>query len=151
MNRKASSPTQPGQGIRKIVDLFHELSDLVDKARKYCTSNTAPKMGSMDSQDFDGLSEEAIEEEQKEYIHVMINACDLGMTDNVQCLCNSSWQCCHVAMTLLNKLIPNFKERAMAAENINSFCSPVCISTFFIHASQADMNQVASRCQQHMQ
>jgi hypothetical protein len=147
MNRKASSPTQPGRGIRKIVDLFHELSDLVDKAGKYCASNTAPEMGSMDSQDFDGLSEEAIEEEQKEYVHVMINACDLGMTDNARHHCNSSRRRCHIAMTLLDKLIPNFKERAMAAENINSFCSPVCISTLFIHASQADMNQVASRCQ----
>ena len=64
------------------MDLFHELSDLVDKAGKYCASNTVPEMGSMDSQDFDGLLEEAIEEEQKEYVHVMINICDLGMTDN---------------------------------------------------------------------
>jgi hypothetical protein len=66
MNRKASSPTQPGRGIRKIVDLFHELSDLVDKAGKYCASDTVPEMDSMDSQDFEGLTEEAIEEEWKE-------------------------------------------------------------------------------------
>ena len=39
-------------------------------------------------------------------------------------------------MTLMNKLIPNFKERAKVAENINSFCAPVCLSTVFVHASQ---------------
>jgi hypothetical protein len=68
MNRKGSSPTQPGRGIRKIVDLFHELSDLADKAGKYCASDTAPEMNSIDSQDFDGLTENAINEERKEYV-----------------------------------------------------------------------------------
>jgi hypothetical protein len=68
MNRKGSSPTQPGRGIRKIVDLFHELSDLTDKAGKYCASQTAPEMDSIDSRDFDGLSEKAIDEERKEYV-----------------------------------------------------------------------------------
>jgi len=73
MNSKGSSPTQPGRGIQKIVDLFHELSDLADKAGKYCALQTAPEMDSIDSQDFDGLTEKAINEEQKEY---MTNACD---------------------------------------------------------------------------
>ncbi len=80
MNRKGPSPTQPGRGIWKIIDLFHELSDLADKAGKYCVSEMAPEMDSINSQDFEGLTEEAIDEEQQEYI---INACDLGMTDNV--------------------------------------------------------------------
>jgi len=56
------------------VDLFHELSDLVDKAGKYYASQTAPKMDSINSHDFDGLTERAIDEEQKEY---MTNTCDL--------------------------------------------------------------------------
>jgi hypothetical protein len=73
MNSKRSSPTQPGRGIRKIVDLFHELSDLADKAGKYCASQTAPEMDSIDSQDFDGLTEKAIDEERKEYV---TNTCD---------------------------------------------------------------------------
>ena len=55
------------------MDLFHELSDLVDKAGKYCASQTAPEMDSIDSQDFDGLTEKAINEERKEYV---TNACD---------------------------------------------------------------------------
>jgi hypothetical protein len=74
MNRKGSSPTQPGQGIWKIVDLFHELSDLADKAGKFCASQTAPEMDSINSCDFDGLTEKAIDEERKEYV---INTCDL--------------------------------------------------------------------------
>jgi hypothetical protein len=52
------------------VDLFHELSDLVDKAGKYCASDTAPEMDHIDSQDFEGLTEKAIEEEKMEYVHV---------------------------------------------------------------------------------
>jgi len=56
------------------VDLFHELSDLADKAGKYCASQTVPEMDSIDSPDFDGLTERAIDEEQKEYV---TNACDL--------------------------------------------------------------------------
>ena len=68
MNRKGSSPTQPGRGIRKIVDLFHELSDLADKAGKHCASDTVPEMDSINSQDFDGLTEADINEERKEYV-----------------------------------------------------------------------------------
>ena len=67
-NRKGPSPTQPGRGIRKIVDLFHELSDLADKAGKHCASDTAPEMDSINSQDFDGLTEADINEERKEYV-----------------------------------------------------------------------------------
>jgi hypothetical protein len=31
---KKTSPTQLGRGIRKIVDLYHDLSDLLNKAKK---------------------------------------------------------------------------------------------------------------------
>ena len=55
------------------MDLFHELSDLADKAGKYCALQTAPEMDSINSQDFDGLTEKAIDEERKEYV---TNACD---------------------------------------------------------------------------
>ena len=55
------------------MDLFHELSDLVDKAGKYCVSQTVPEIDSIDSQDFDGLTEKAINKEQKEYV---TNTCD---------------------------------------------------------------------------
>jgi len=137
MNRKPPSPTQPGQGIQKIIDLFHELSNLVDKAGKFCASDTAPEMCSIDSQDFDGLTEDAIEEEQKEYMF-MINACNLDMTDNIMGHCDISCWHCHNAMVLLNNLIPNFGDRAKAAKNVNSFCALVCLTTHF-HASQPNM------------
>jgi hypothetical protein len=68
MNRKGSSPTQPGWGIQKIVDLFHELSNLADRAGKYCASDLAPEMDFFDCQDFEGMTEEAIDEERKEYV-----------------------------------------------------------------------------------
>ena len=53
--------------------MFYELSDLADKAGKYYASQTAPEMDSIDSQDFDGLMEKAIDEERKEYV---TNTCD---------------------------------------------------------------------------
>ena len=50
----------------------------------------------------------------------------------------------------MNKLIPNFEERVKAAENINSFCAPVCLSTCFISAGQSDLRtsckQVPTMC-----
>ena len=52
---------------------------------------------------------------------------------------NISHRRCHIAMTLMNKLIPNFEEMAKAAHNLNSFCSPVCLSTCFIYAGQPNM------------
>ena len=45
---------------------------------------------------------------------------------------------CHIAMILLNDLIPNFEARATAAEDIHSFCSPVRLTSHF-HADQPDM------------
>ena len=50
------------------MDLFHKLSDLADKAGKFCALQTVPEMDSINSCDFDGLIEKAIDEEQKEYI-----------------------------------------------------------------------------------
>jgi len=70
-NRKIS-PTQPGRGIRKIVDLYHDLSDLLDKAKKYHTvlnEHNPEIIEEMDRVDFIGMSEDDIEEEQKEYAH----------------------------------------------------------------------------------
>jgi len=68
MNRKGSSPTQPGQGIRKIVDLYHDLPDLVEKANKHLLNIWQSKREEMDNIEFAGMSEEAIEDEHKEYV-----------------------------------------------------------------------------------
>jgi hypothetical protein len=48
-------------------------------------------------------------------------------------------------MTLLNRLIPGFEERAKAADNLNSFCAPVRFTACFIYAGQPDMK---SSCKQ---
>jgi hypothetical protein len=69
-NRK-TSPTQPGWGIQKIIDLYHDLSDLSDKARKYHTilnERNPEKIEEMNRIDFIGMSEDDIKEEQKEYV-----------------------------------------------------------------------------------
>ena len=68
MNRKGSSPTQPGWGIRKIIDLYHDLPDLVEKANKHLPNIPQSEMEEMDKIEFAGLSEESIEEERKEYV-----------------------------------------------------------------------------------
>jgi len=56
------------------MNLFHKLSDLADKAEKFYALQTAPKMDFINSCDFDGLTEKAINKEWKKYI---INTCDL--------------------------------------------------------------------------
>jgi hypothetical protein len=68
MNRKGSSPTQPGRGICKIIDLYHDLPDLVEKANKHSTNIPRSESEEMDKLEFAGLSEEAIEDEHNEYI-----------------------------------------------------------------------------------
>ena len=66
--RKDYSPTQPGRGIRKIIDLYHELSDLVAKADMHAAmSSLLPEeIEDANSNDFAGLTEEQIDEEKKE-------------------------------------------------------------------------------------
>jgi len=63
-SRKACSPTQPGRGIRRVVDLYHDLPDLVDRAHKHALNMV--KKEEIDKIDFVGLSEEEIAEERKE-------------------------------------------------------------------------------------
>jgi len=69
-SRKGGSPTQPGQGIRRIVDLYHDLPDLVEKASKHMPSVMQSERDEIDKIDFAGLSNEAIEEERQEYVYV---------------------------------------------------------------------------------
>ncbi len=56
------SPYQPGRGIHKIVDLYHDLNDLVAKAGKH----DAMELGDIDDVELDGQSDKDIEEELKE-------------------------------------------------------------------------------------
>jgi hypothetical protein len=73
MNRKVCSPTQPGRGIRKIADLFHDLPDLVDKAERHDMMERlgpdSDEMKKVDAVDFLGMTEGAINEERQEYVH----------------------------------------------------------------------------------
>ena len=68
--RKPSSPTQPGWGIRKIIDLFHDLPELLDKADKHFMSQglEPDEMEKIDSDDFLGLTQEEIDKEHQEYV-----------------------------------------------------------------------------------
>jgi hypothetical protein len=83
LDRK-TSPTKPGRGIRKIVDLYHDVSDLLNKAQKHSSiiNELNPAMiEHMDSIDFVGMSEAEIEEERKEYAPLsQAHICDLGVT-----------------------------------------------------------------------
>ena len=63
------SKTQQGRGIRKIVDLYHDLTELLDKAKKHSTglNELNPEViEERDKIDFIGMSEDEIEEERKE-------------------------------------------------------------------------------------
>ena len=64
-----TSLTQPGRGIRKVVDLYHDLTNLLSKARKQCTLDglSRESIDETDRNDFIGMTEEEIEEERKEY------------------------------------------------------------------------------------
>ncbi|KAH9968066.1 hypothetical protein BC827DRAFT_468134 [Russula dissimulans] len=106
-NRKEVSPTQPGRGIRKIIDLYHDLPDLVDKARSYAGKNrfSSEDIDEDGGNEFWGMTEEEIDSERE----------------------HRDRKRCHVAPKLLNKLIPGFEEKATAAdsETLSSFCAPL--------------------------
>ena len=67
-DRKVTSPTIPGRGIRKIIDLYHDLPDLVAKADKHAFMSTLrpEKIQEALKNEFVGLKEDQIEEEQRE-------------------------------------------------------------------------------------
>jgi hypothetical protein len=67
-SRKMDSPTQPGRGIRKIVDLFHDLPDLLSKASKHSVFLRlgAQGMAEFDSTDFAGMTTDEIDDERRE-------------------------------------------------------------------------------------
>ena len=80
MDRKGCSLTQPGWGICKIIDLYHDLPDLVDNAKKYAAIRMLDprEIEEIDCIDFVGLTEDQIEDECKECV---TKPCDLGVTD----------------------------------------------------------------------
>ena len=69
-NRKVCSLTQPGRGIRKIVDLFHNLPELLEKADRHeeAQSLEEDELEQRDSSDFQGMTPAQIDEERQEYI-----------------------------------------------------------------------------------
>ena len=68
--RKVISPTQPGRGIRKVIDLYHDLPVLLDKADKHAVSQrlTLIEREENDDIDFVDMTESDIEEERQEYV-----------------------------------------------------------------------------------
>jgi hypothetical protein len=74
LEHRKISPTQPGRGIRKIVDLYHNLSDLLRKAQQHSFTMNEPDQETIEEMneiDFAGMTEEDIEEECKEYVALM--------------------------------------------------------------------------------
>jgi hypothetical protein len=69
-NRKVCSLTQPGRGIRKIVDLFHDLPELLEKANLHeeAQSLDEDELEQRDSIDFQGMTQAQIDEERQEYV-----------------------------------------------------------------------------------
>ena len=78
-NRKVCSLTQPGWGIQKIVDLFHDLPELLEKADRHdeAQSLEEDKLEQHDSSNFQGMTQEQIDEERQEYVIWCSDRCDL--------------------------------------------------------------------------
>ena len=68
VNRKAQSLSQPGRGIRKIIDLYHDLPDLLDKAKKHANLLSPDMSSRRDSDEAEllGMSKQEINKERKE-------------------------------------------------------------------------------------
>jgi hypothetical protein len=68
-SRKDGSLTQLGWEICRIMDLYHNLPNLVEKASKHLPSVIQSERDEIDKIEFVGLSDEAIEEECQEYVY----------------------------------------------------------------------------------
>jgi hypothetical protein len=120
------SLTQPGRGIRKIVDLFHDLPELLEKADRHdeAQSLEPDELEERDSIDFKGMTQEQIDEERQEYVVISCYRCDGPDVTNT---CNThSRKRCHRAAEILIKLIPGFQQSSNRIENRHIFCAPVC-------------------------
>jgi hypothetical protein len=72
LERRKVSPTQPGRGIRKIVDLYHNVADLLQKAQQHSFVVNESNQEEMNETGFTGRTEDDLEEERKEYaVHVI--------------------------------------------------------------------------------
>lgn len=69
-NRKACSLTQPGRGIRKIIDLYHDIPELLDKADKHAEIELLEpdELERRDDSDFRGMTQAQIDDERQEYV-----------------------------------------------------------------------------------
>jgi hypothetical protein len=67
-HRKPNSVTQPGHGIWKIVDLYYNLSVLVDKSRAYGARKgcTPEELNKIDQLELASLTEDEFKEQLKE-------------------------------------------------------------------------------------
>jgi len=131
---KLCSQTQPGRGIRKIVDLFHDLSDLLGKADKHAAeTNLDPaELEEINTIDFLGLTEEEIDDERKEWVDLTSDFGDNFVTASGNL---NSRKRCYVAVQLLNTLIPGFQEKIDNAEDLDTCLAPVGSLPAYFRAS----------------
>ena len=129
--KKPASATQPGQGIQKIIDLFHDLPELLDKADKHAMSlRLSPaEMARIDNSELAGMTQDDIEDERQEYVDVDYYRDKVShVTNSVTTLSVGRRRRCYNALNKLIKLIPEFQQNVYAGENINIYCAPVCLS-----------------------
>ncbi|KAF8148024.1 hypothetical protein B0H34DRAFT_738022 [Crassisporium funariophilum] len=100
---KSSSQTKPGRGIQKVVDLYHDLVDLLEKADKHAAEVTLDptELEEINAIDFLGFKEEEIDNERKDRKR------------------------CHVRLRLLNTLIPGFQDNIDKTEYLATFLAPL--------------------------
>lgn len=126
-NSKSGLLTQPGWGIRKVVDLFHDLINLLGKADKHAaeTDLDPAELEEINTIDFLGLTEEEIDDERKEWVDLMSDNLVTASVDNIAAVNSATLP---FSAQLLNTLIPGFREKVDSAENFDNFLAPVGLS-----------------------
>lgn len=121
---------QPGQEIWKIVDLYHKLTNLLNKVRRHQSIINVPsheRIEEMKQTNFVGMTKEEMEEEWKEYVTIFSRDWHLIVINFISC----KW--CHTAMKLLDKLILNFMQKVAAADNTSIYCALVSLTSGILH------------------
>ena len=143
-SRKASSLMQPGWGIRKIINLYHDLPNLVEKAGKHMLNIMQSKIEEMDRIEFAGLSDDVIEKECKEYVCWCLRLI-LGVTHHVIPAIGIATQLSNSLICWSLTLRTRLTRLTISTTSVHRYVCPV----IWHHLTNLIWNSVAGRCQWH--
>jgi hypothetical protein len=121
--RNATSTSQLGRGIRKVISICGEIKDLVSNSDKHYTYLEDPNDIDLNNE-FEERDEDEVEDLKRKCVQVICFVLFWLTLANT----TASWERNHTAVQELNRLIPNFRKKIDEG-------SPEELSKFFVEVS----------------